>query len=44
MGHGFQFEFQGKNLRPDLIFGVPRNYSIREGVEKAIDDYFIGAQ
>jgi len=27
-----------------LILGVPCNHSIREGVEKAIDDYFIREQ
>jgi hypothetical protein len=33
MGHGFWLEFRGEELRLDSIFGVPRNCSIREGIE-----------
>jgi hypothetical protein len=33
MGHVFWLEFRGEELRLDSIFGVSRNYNIREGIE-----------
>jgi hypothetical protein len=40
MGHGFWLEFHGEQLRLDSVFGVPRNCSIREGIEFSRDPLF----